>query len=234
MSASATTLLTTQVINYLPLRRQIELLAMSPAMRKKLLRRVATEVVKRSRKRIKTQTDLHGQPFADRSVGRDGRRSRRRMLAGLGRKMAVTKASGTSATVGWRSRLTGRIAAQQQHGMTETLTTADLPKAPPSAADSPATRGQARALILAGFKVKKASGKGKRRPSQKWIMQHMTVGGAGVALKNLREWAGQQAKKSWQTRLPARSFLGASQEDIAAHVDQITRMFLQELNHGIR
>jgi len=70
--------------------------------------------------------------------------------------------------------------------------------------------------LAAGFKAK-IDGRTKR-PSQKWIMENLKIGQAGLLLRVLRDKA---EKQSWLITLPKRQVLGASNEDISDMVQTI-------------
>lgn len=223
--------ITINLVGVLPLQRQLELLAMGATKRRRLLYRVAQRVMKDSRQRVRKQVDLHGMPFKQRWKKRS---DRRKMLAGLIQRMAVVNNDSTQATIGFRGAA-GKIAARQQHGHTETVT-AQQNRARVRGKeyyDKPATRKQAKALREAGFKIKDGGPK-KRLAPISWIVQNMTIGKAGFALKRLREWAGEASKTSWLTVLPARSFLGATDAEISAHINGIYQDMTQELQRGVR
>ncbi len=225
--------ITVDLVGVLPLRRQLELLAMGPNRRRRLLYRVAQRVMKDARARVRKQVDLQGRPYADRWKPRS---DRRKMLSRLIKRMAVINNNGTQATIGFRGA--GAIAAKQQLGHRETVTAAQNQAAAQRASgarhyDQPATKKQARALRDAGFKVK-AGGRTARKATLSWITQNLTIGQAGFALRRLREWLGETSKTSWLTVLPARSFLGATDQEITAHINSIFEDMTQELQRGIR
>lgn len=219
------------VENLLPWRRQLQLLQMSPNRRQRLVARVAKKVVQDSKKRVREQRDLQGNHYADRYRPRT--HDRRKMLSRLVKELKIINADSNSATAGFRSPVAGRIAADQQYGKTTTVSAASFGGRSADSYNKKATRQQARALIDAGFKIR-MNGRARKSPSIKYIVEHYTQGQAGSALKRLREWAGEAAKTSWRTVLPARSFLGATAAEVRQHVEQIYDDMEQELARGIR
>lgn len=223
----ATDAVKVNVIGMLPLKRQLELMKMPRATRRRLLYRVAKKVITDSRRRVREQRDLAGRPFEQRKRKRKGGR---KMLSKLSRELKVVNNSSVEALIGFSRRSSARIAAKHQYGHTETMTAAKMNKSGAGGHyDKPATRKQAIALREAGFTVKKARGKGSKPPALKWVQNNLTIGQAGFALKQLRIWSGEKIKTSWVTELPARSFLGASAADISQHIDAIFKQMKQEI-----
>lgn len=217
---------TLDVRGHLPLKRQMELLTMPRQMRRRLLSRTARQVIASGKRRVKTQTDLTGQPFAERK-----RKRARKMLSRLVRELQVVSNDGTRAKVGWRRMSSARIAAKQQFGDTETVTAASLPQGTPEGRRAPATRRQAKALREAGFTIKSANGKRRKTPTIKWITENMVIGQAGAALRALRD---SQNTTSWKTKLPARSFLGATAVETTGYVEQVFNDMKREMNYVAR
>lgn len=212
----------------LPLKRQFQLLAMPKNMRRRLLFRTAKKVIRDSKKRVRKQVDLNGQPFQKRQ-----RKSRRKMLSGLVKFLKVINNNSTFAEIGFSSATTAQIAAEHQHGATTTVRVTDFSDSNTSR-DAPATRRQAKALREAGFKVNSANGKRKKSPSLKWVTENMKVGQAGAALRYLRDKGEAESKQSWTTVLPARSFLGATATEILKYIDQIFKDMKREINYAAR
>lgn len=221
--------MTLDVKGLLPLKRQLQLLAMTKPKRRRLLSKMARKVVSDSKKRVRTQTDLNGRPFDARAKKRS-----RKMLSRLVKQLRVTRNDGLEAVVGFYNPVVGKIASKQQHGFVEHINVAALNKTQKQNTKSPATRRQAIALREAGFQIKAANGKRLKTPTLKWVQANMKVGQAGVALRYLREKAGEKIKTSWATVLPARSFLGASHADVTNHIDTLFKQMTQEIAHGAR
>jgi hypothetical protein len=222
------------LVGALPLKRQLELLQMGTNKRRRLLYRVAQRVMKDSRQRVRRQVDLNGMPFKARWKKRS---DRRKMLSKLIKEMNVLNNNSTQAVIGFRKRSSGVIAAKHQHGETRRNTAAQNRQAVRAKGkeyyDKPATKKQARALRDAGFKVKAGAKKARLAPVN-WITRNMTIGQAGFALARLRAWSGETAKTSWLTVLPARSFLGATADEVTAYINQIYDDMTKELQRGAR
>ncbi|WAR43726.1 phage virion morphogenesis protein [Methylomonas rapida] len=180
----------------------------SNSTRKSILRKAGRQVVKSAKARIVAQRDLSGAPFAPAADG-----SGRKLLVGrpkkdgLRRLLKVIEASEDSVTVGWQNGLLSRIAYQQQYGHSEPTKNT---RKKVVASNAPATRKQAKSLIDAGYKVRK-NGKAYRTPSIKWITENMTMGRAGLILRIL-----QPTQSTGITKIPPRSFLGITDEDLNA------------------
>lgn len=213
----------------LPLKRQLEILAMPVPVRRRMLHRVSKRVIADSKRRVRQQVDLQGRPFATRQ-----RKRNRKMLSRLVKALKVVRNDSTKALIGFKGPVEGRIAAEQQHGITKTITSSGLSGTTKNTHHSPATRRQAKALRAASFTIKTANGKRNKSPSLKWVQNNMKIGQAGAALRYLREQAGQTIKQSWTTTLPARSFLGASATDISNHIDLIFNQMKQEVTRVAR
>jgi hypothetical protein len=219
------------VVGLLPWQRQMQLLQLSPDRRRRLVARVAKKVVQDSKKRVRDQVDLQGNRYQERH--RQRTHNRRKMLSRLVKELKVIKADSNSATAGFNSPVSGRIAADQQQGKRTTVSASSFGGRSAESHNQPATRKQAKALIEAGFKLR-INGKGRKSPSIKYIVDHYTQGQAGSALKRLRVWAGVATKTSWTTLLPARSFLGATAAEIQQYIEQIYDDMEQEMKRGIR
>ena len=218
-------MITVDVEGALPLKRQMELLAMPKAMRRRLLARVAREVIKDSKRRVREQVDIDGMPFKERK-----RKRRRKMQAGLAKRVKTTRNTGLEANVGWYKPNDSRIAAKHHHGQTQVMNANSL-KAGAQTTDKPATRTQAKSLIENGYRISKNGGKGSRKPSQRWIMENLTVARAGAILRSLKDGP---AKSSWVVTLDARAWLGASEADINRHVNMVMNKMKQEIANGAR
>lgn len=216
----------------LPLKQQLQLLAMPKQMRRRLLSKTARKVISDSKKRVRNQVDLNGMPFEARAKKRRGGR---KMLAKLSRQLTVLNNTGEAVVVGFKSAPAGFIGGKQQHGFTQQMSARALSKQEKAASkESPATRKQAIALREAGFEIKKANGKGKKKPTLKWFSENFTVGQAGAILRDMREKAGETIKTTWTTVLPARSFLGASASEVTSHIETIFNQMKQEIAHVAR
>ncbi len=200
--------------------RRLEQIA-SPVKRKYLLAKVGRRILKNSRQRTRSQTDLEGRSFVPHAAGR-----KRKMLTRLSRakNMNIVRVDENSMVVGFRNPVHERIAAKQQLGFSERMTAAKM-SSRQSNAHANATRRQAKALRDEGYKIKRSNGNGYRTPSLKWITENMNQGRAGIILRALRGGS----KREWETELPARSFLGINEQDNT----ELNTLIMHELDHAL-
>ncbi|WP_299594331.1 phage virion morphogenesis protein [uncultured Microbulbifer sp.] len=186
-------------------KKMLKVLQLPPAKRKRLLAQVGRKVRVFSRKRLRQQRGIDGQPWEARKSGN------RKMLRGISKRMQV-KTDPEKTVIGFKDGMTAGIAYQHQHGVTEhwTADKAEQVYGQPDY-DAPATRKQAKALREEGYKVRRGSGRGWRRPSLKWVTENMTVGQAGIILRSMRD---AEPSASWKIPLPARTFLGVNLTEI--------------------
>jgi len=97
--------------------QRLQLLALPAGKRRRLLNNASKRLRTRNTRRIGTQRNLDGSPFAPRK-----QKSRRKMLRRLSTRMQVTKLSPDAATLGWRQRRNARIAREHQLGLSTTVT----------------------------------------------------------------------------------------------------------------
>ena len=215
----------------LPLKRQMELLMMPEKLRRRLLNKVAKKVISDSKARTRKQVDINGRPFVKHSKGR-----KRKMLTRLTKQLKVTRLSGSETTIGFNNSLVAAIAAKQQYGYSQAVNANSFKDINGASEryDNPATRKQGKALREAGFRINKSKGKKGKLPSLKWVTSNLTVGIAGLILKNLRIANGEEIKSSWVTKIPARPFLGVSKAKISEYIDLIFKQMKKEVQHGIR
>ncbi|WP_432745776.1 hypothetical protein ABXJ76_07840 [Methylobacter sp. G7] len=179
----------------------------SPQTRNKIIKKIGAEVRKNSKKRAITQTNLTGTTFAKHARGR-----KRKMLTRLAQRMVIKDVSDDGVTVGWGNSFEGGIADQHHFGTTRTFTRRSFGENSMENVNKndQCTRRQAKALIEAGFKRRRAGRPGVT-PTIRWLVENMTVGQAGVILRALRGGP----KESWMITLPARQFLGVSETERA-------------------
>jgi phage gpG-like protein len=198
--------------------------------RRRALKAVAKKIRQNSIKRTVSQTDLEGRAFGAYSTKTNHNRPRRRkMLTRLARRMKVVSITDDGAIVGWRNPVEGQIGAQHQFGHKETFSAEGFRRERSENRAEidrlPATRRQAKALIEAGYKVRRANGRGYQTPSIKWIVDNLKMGQAGFILRVLRG-----RKELWDVVLPPRSFLGVTDEERIELIDLMINEFHAALN----
>lgn len=211
------------------LRHQLQILALPPAKRRRVLLLLARQVRDTSKKRITAQVDLQGSRFTPR---RRKRAARQKMLRGLKKGLAIT-ANQDSAVVSYQNALAGRIAYAQQHGLDEVVTAAAMAareRKNRKTDTKSATRIQARALLKEGFVIREP-GRFEKHDGQRvyvpgvrksanvdWIVENIGRNQAGAILRSLR---GHKGLSSWVLPGTARSFLGVGAGDIDTMLDSI-------------
>ncbi len=195
-----------QAINTLKLAR------LTPAKKRRVLRKVGKAVIRDAKQNIRKQQDIHGRAFEKRKG-----RSKKKLLKNMARPLSEKVLNDRVRVDYFRNKGAGIIAYEQQYGVAETWTAERLKKIrSKSSSDSakhykdPATRQQAKRLIDAGFTVRRKSGKGRKKPSVKWVTENLTQGQFGAIY---RELSGDKPKKSWKVQPPSREFLGMSDKD---------------------
>jgi hypothetical protein len=179
----------------------------SPKLRKSILQKAGRQVAKSSKARINSQTDLTGARFTPASDG-----SKRKLLIGkphgkgLRNMLKVIGSNADEVTVGWSNRLLAYIANQHQYGAT--VPTKARKRKNQVDPNAPATRQMANSLLAAGFKTRRR-GKGYATPSIKWITENLKMGQAGLILRAIRH-----TQSTGVTKIPARSFLGFTPDDL--------------------
>lgn len=198
---------------------------------------------------LRKQRTVDGGPFASRAVERSRHRAKRRLLQGLadpvtkGRELAVVSNAGQGGGVAvtWKNGMTAQIAYQQQHGtagkrMDPEAVKRERGNKSPSF-DSPCTRDQAKALIREGFRLMVPAPGGGRGPgrnkfpkrvSVRWLEDHFSIGQAGLILR-LLQTEKLTGKKSWETGIPARPFLGVTD----AQAEQYSERFARSLAKAV-
>ena len=91
---------------------QLALLNLPPQLRRRLLNNVSKRVRSLSRQRIRNQQNLDGSPFEARKGSAKGKK---KMEAGLGKLLEVTRVNADEAELGWRNALTRWVASQQHN-----------------------------------------------------------------------------------------------------------------------
>ncbi len=188
---------------------EMALLAMPAGARKRILKNTGRAIQKASRERIKSQTTLDGSAMAKRKYGKG------KVLKRMGKGLKFD-ASPNKVVVTWPNKGVARTAYRHQYGIPETFTPKKLRKiyGKPDY-DQQATRKQAKALLEAGYTIKTpADKKGRsksRKPTQKWIIENMTQGRAGLLIRVLRNKT--SPPKRWEVKVPYRPFMGMSHKD---------------------
>ena len=212
----------------LRLGEQIAILAMPGKERRKVVKGIASEVRKEGRQNIRQQKTISGSPMAPRKKTRN----KRKLLRRLGKGMVVFNRGDDRAIVTWKKPFAGRVAKWQQEGTTQRMTAARAgQRGRKPDYDAPATRDMAKALIQEGYRqpVKGTNGRVRlKKVSQRWIMDNLTQGQAGLVLKQMR---GTEGKRSWLIRTPSRAFLGATEQDAQRMLQGMARQQVNKIKN---
>ena len=208
---------------------QLALLELSPQLRRRLLNNVTKRVRSMSRKRVRTQQNLDGTPFAERKGSAKGKK---KMEAGLAKLLQVTRVSSDEAELGWKNALTRWVAAQQHNGATERRTAAQMRRwnrVPPGVA---CTDKQAKRLRQLGFRVRVPGKKTLSKPSVAWIQEHVNYAKAGLLIRILNDEKSETSgAQSWDITLPKRQFLGVG---IGQETSQLVNQVFQQILNSPR
>nr|VFJ42960.1 MAG: Phage virion morphogenesis family protein [Candidatus Kentron sp. FM]VFJ43646.1 MAG: Phage virion morphogenesis family protein [Candidatus Kentron sp. FM]VFK05650.1 MAG: Phage virion morphogenesis family protein [Candidatus Kentron sp. FM] len=188
------------------LRRQLQYLALSPGKRSRVHSMIGRKIQQRTRANVRNQRDIHGAPFKARK--RKRRTNKRKMLSRLVREL-TQRANAGQVIIKFRSDGTARIAAAHQQGLVERVTAKSQRQQTQSKRS--ASREQARVLVQELHYRVPVKGGGRRRVSQRWIMDNMSIARAGVLIRTLRD---RELKTIWKTELPQRAFFGGEVRDI--------------------
>jgi len=208
---------------------QLALLELSPQLRRRLLNNVTKRVRSMSRKRVRTQQNLDGTPFAERKGSAKGKK---KMEAGLAKLLQVTRVSSDEAELGWKNALTRWVASQQHNGATERRTAAQMRRwnrVPPGVA---CTDKQAKRLRQLGFRVRVPGKKTLSKPSVAWIQEHVNYAKAGLLIRILNDEKSETSgAQSWDITLPKRQFLGVG---IGQETSQLVNQVFQQILNSPR
>jgi phage virion morphogenesis protein len=204
---------------------QLNLLALQPKQRKRLVWRAANEMKKLATRHVRQQQDPNGNAWAPR------KRGKRKMLRGLPKLLVIHEPRQDVAEVGFKkgtmSAHAGVIANTHQKGHTYKMTAASRRRIAPSEGgkQKQASKAQARKLRELGFKRPGQRKRSYRSASLGWITGHLNYAQAGLLIKKLKD---EPAAESWEIHLPARPFLGAN----ARQRQQAFARALQSIDYG--
>lgn len=204
---------------------QLNLLAMPPKKRQRLVWRAANEMKKLATRNVRQQQDPNGNAWAPR------KRGKRKMLRGLPKLLVIHEPSQDVAELGFKKGSmnvhAGVVANTHQKGHTYKVTAASRRRiaASDGGKNKQASKAQARKLRELGFKRPGKRKKSYRSASLGWITGNLNYAQAGLLIKKLKD---EPVKESWEIELPARPFLGAN----AKQREQAFARALQSINYG--
>ncbi|UYB70681.1 phage virion morphogenesis protein [Aeromonas veronii] len=204
---------------------QLNLLALPPKKRQRLVWRAANEMKKLAARNVRQQQDPNGNAWAPR------KRGKRKMLRGLQKLLVIHEPSQDVAELGFKKGSmnvhAGVVANTHQKGHTYKVTAASRRRiaASDGGKNKQASKAQARKLRELGFKRPGKRKKSYRSASLGWITGNLNYAQAGLLIKKLKD---EPVKESWEIELPARPFLGAN----AKQREQAFARALQSINYG--
>ncbi|MGL5179922.1 MAG: phage virion morphogenesis protein [Aeromonas veronii] len=203
---------------------QLNLLALPPKKRQRLVWRAANEMKKLAARNVRQQQDPNGNAWAPR------KRGKRKMLRGLPKLLVIHEPSQDVAELGFKKGAmnvhAGVVANTHQKGHTYKVTAASRRRiASDGGKNKQASKAQARKLRELGFKRPGKRKKSYRSASLGWITGNLNYAQAGLLIKKLKN---EPVKESWEIHLPARPFLGANTKQR----EQAFARALQSINYG--
>lgn len=198
----------------LNMQEKLAMLAMPPKKRIWILKTLGRWEKVNTRKRIQQQKDIRGQALAPKKGKKRGK-VMRRMAKGL--TPYVRNANMLDLT--WSNKLTAKIAARHHIGQKQKMTKRQMQKrwgTPDYSA--PCSKGQARKLRELGYTVARKSGKGRKKPSLRLLMETVSHGQAGQII---RELSNQPNVSAWDIPLAERQILGSKEREVTRQLIKI-------------
>ncbi|MPX98299.1 virion morphogenesis protein [Salinivibrio sp. VYel6] len=170
-----------------------------------------------TRQRIRQQKGIDGQALEQRKNGR--KKVMRRMAKGL---EPYVRHNATELDLTWKNKLIAQIAARHYLGQAQRVTARQMEKrfGKPDY-NAPASRGMARKLREVGYTVSTKSGRGRKKPTLKWIQANLSHGQCGLLIRQL---SNKPQQRAWDIPLPERQILGSNQTDVNR---QLVKIFEQ-------
>ncbi len=198
----------------LNMQEKLAMLALPPKKRIWILKTLGRWEKANTRKRIQQQKDVRGQALAPKKGKKRGK-VMRRMAKGL--TPYVRNANMLDLT--WSNKLTAKIAARHHLGQKQKMTKRQMQKrwGTPNYS-APCSKGQARKLRELGYTVARKSGKGRKKPSLRLLMDTVTHGQAGQII---RELSNQPNVSAWDIPLAERQILGSKEREVTRQLIKI-------------
>lgn len=194
------------------LRQTLAGLELPPKKRQRLIWRLAKYgLIAAAKRNVRNQQSPDGQAWAARNTGRKGKMLRNLPKLLHIREMPEIQAvrvylQGGGYRNGEKPVPAGTVGYSQQNGMRVRVSRGDKPSR--VQAGRMATLKQAKKLRALGYQVRK--GKRMKKPTYRQLMDTMPYSQAGLLIRKL---SGKAVKTSWVVDLPAREFLGMSDDD---------------------
>ncbi|MGF1761365.1 virion morphogenesis protein [Photobacterium sagamiensis] len=198
----------------LNMQEKLAMLALPPKKRFWILKTLGRWEKANTRKRIQQQKDIHGRALEGRKGKKRGKMMRR-MAKGLEPYVRNSK----TLDLTWSNKLTAKMAARHHLGQKQKMTKRQMQKrygTPDYSA--PCTKGQARKLRELGYTVPRKSGKGRKKPSLRQMMDTITHGQAGQLIRELNN---QPSQTAWDIPLAERQILGSNDREVTRQLIKI-------------
>ncbi|WP_281222113.1 virion morphogenesis protein [Photobacterium sanguinicancri] len=186
---------------------KLALMAMPSKKRVWILKTLGRWERKNARQRIRQQRDIRGKKLTPKQS-----KKKSKMLKRMGKGLEPYVRNANRLELGWKNKLTGRIAARHHLGQKQRITAAQMRKrwgTPDYSAQC--TKGQARKLRELGYTVPRKSGKGRKKPTLRHIMETVNHGKAGLIIK---EMSNQKSQTAWDIPLAERQILGSREQEV--------------------
>ncbi|ENU7736836.1 hypothetical protein ACE3YX_003448 [Salmonella enterica] len=198
---------------------------LTPAKRKRLLWRIAKNgVIGATKANAKKQHTPDDRTWPERAKGHGHKKMMRKLPGMLGVRQVDSDTIKVVFRGGKRTKA-AVIAWAQQHGATINMNRSQLQRNGQNQKGHPATKYQAKKLNALGFKAPVMVTKGRkgkythrreyRAVAQKWITEHLSMAQAGLIIRKLE---GKTPVDTWTIHLPARPFLGITDDQLAASI----------------
>lgn len=198
---------------------------LTPAKRQRLLWRIAKNgIIGATKANAKKQHTPDDKAWPARAKGH-GHKKMIRKLPGM---LGVRQVDDDTVKVvfrGGKKTKAAVVAWAQQHGATIQMNRSQLKRNGENQKGHAATKFQAKKLAALGFKAPVMVQKGRkgkytherqyRTVSQKWICENLNMAQAGLIIRKLE---GKETVESWTIHLPARPFLGITDDQLAASI----------------
>lgn len=207
------------------LKNAIDHYDLTPAKRKRLLWRIAKNgVIGATKANAKKQHTPDDKSWPERAKGHGHKKMMRKLPGMLGVRQVDDDTIKVVFRGGKRTKA-AVIAWAQQHGATIQMNRSQLQRNGENQKGHAATKSQAKKLNSLGFEAPVMVTKGRkgkythrreyRAVAQKWITEHLNMAQAGLIIRKLE---GKAPVDSWTIHLPARSFLGITDDQLAASI----------------
>ncbi|EBR5101897.1 hypothetical protein B2O45_17235 [Salmonella enterica] len=198
---------------------------LTPAKRKRLLWRIAKNgVIGATKANAKKQHTPDDKSWPERAKGHGHKKMMRKLPGMLGVRQVDSDTVKVVFRGGKRTKA-AVIAYAQQHGATIQMNCSQLKGNGKGQKNHSATKSQAKKLNTLGFKAPVMVTKGRkgkythrreyRAVAQKWITENLNMAQAGLIIRKLEDKA---PVDSWTIHLPARPFLGITDDQLAASI----------------